>query len=275
MIPRTLFLLSVLQAPPDTGRTVSGLWYSVTGSGPSVLLLHGSNLDARSWGTLPAALAKDFRVIQADLRSHGRSRDAGGPFSWEADVVEVLDATKTGRATLIGHSLGAKIAIDVALGFPDRVSGLVLIGPAIGGMPAARPPAGIATMVAALQRGDLPAAGEALAAMPVMRLFQDSTRQSEVHTIVTQNVRLFRASPAWIRPLDPPAFGRLGSLTLPTFVLLGSADPTESNEAGRVLLEQVPGARGETVSGCGHLLPLDCPEPSIRAIRAFLTRLHR
>lgn len=80
MISQLLLVLLTTQAP-DSGRlTTSDIWYSVTGKRPPLLLIHGSSLDSRSWRTLPAELAKDHRVILMDLRSHGRSKDATGPF---------------------------------------------------------------------------------------------------------------------------------------------------------------------------------------------------
>ncbi len=267
--------LTTIQPPADTGRTASGLWYSGTGTGPPVVLLHGSNLDSRSWGSLPGALSANHRVIRTDLRSHGRSRDASGPFSWADDVVEVLDAVGADRATLIGHSLGAQIAIDVAVSRPSRVNGLIVIGPAISGMPLTKPPAGIEDMVAALRRGDLVTAGAALGRMPVMTLYRDTASQNEVRTIVAENVRLFRADRAWLTPLDPPAAGRVGELSMPVLVLLGEVDPTESNAAGRALLERVPGAASETIPGCGHLVPLDCPVETARAVAEFLRQAGR
>ncbi len=256
----------------DTGRTRSGLWYSVTGAGPTVMFLHGSNLDSRAWGPLPAALAADHRVILTDLRSHGRSLDATGPFSWVDDAVEVLDAVGATRAALIGHSLGAQIVIDLSLSHPERVTSLVVIGPAISGRPLTKPPAGFEGMVAALRRGDFAAAGEALAAMPVMTLYRDTAGQAEIRAIVKENVRLFRADRTWVKGLDPPAAGRLGELKIPVAILLGSADPTESNEAGQVLQAQVPRATSTVLPRCGHLVPVDCGPEASRAVRAFLAR---
>jgi pimeloyl-ACP methyl ester carboxylesterase len=231
-----------------------------------MVLLHGSNLDSRSWDFVIDSLASARRVVRMDLRSHGGSMDATGPFSWVEDVVEVLDAVGARQAVLVGHSLGAQIALDVALEYQDRVAGLVLIAPAIGGMPLRNPPAGIESLVAALRAGDFDGAGEALAAMPVMRLYGDTTRHAFVRTMVRGNVRLFRARPEWIRQVSPPAIQRLGSIRVPVLVLMGDRDPTESNEAGRELVARVPGAGGETLAGCGHLIPLDCSASMLESL---------
>ena len=62
MLTKALVLALALQSP-DTARTGSGLWYSVQGTGPDVLFIHGSNLDSRSWGALPGNLAVAQRVL--------------------------------------------------------------------------------------------------------------------------------------------------------------------------------------------------------------------
>lgn len=258
---------------PDTGRTQSGIAYSVNGHGPHVVFIHGANLDSRSWGTLPVEIAKTHRVILMDQRSHGHSSDASGPFSWEDDVIEVLDAVGARQAVLVGHSLGAQVAIDVALGHADRVRALVLIGPGISGKPLSKPPVGFDGLIAALRAGDMTKAGVVLGEMPVMTLYSDTSSKALVRRIVSENVRLFRASPQWVRPSTPTANDRLESLRLPVLVLMGAADPTESNEAGRVLLARVAGATVRTFPVCGHLVPLDCPDSTRREIQSFLGRL--
>jgi pimeloyl-ACP methyl ester carboxylesterase len=257
----------------DSGRTASGLWYEVRGAGPNVVLVHGANLDSRGWGTLPAALASTHRVTLMDLRSHGRSGDATGPFSWMDDVVSVLNAVRARDAVLIGHSLGAQVVLDLALAHPERVRGLILIGPAISGKRLVKPPEGFESLVTALRAGDFPQAGVALAAMPVMTLRRDTSASADVRRIVSENVRLFRASQPWIQPLDPPAVQRLESMPRRVLVLMGELDPTESNDAGKVLLDRLPNATGETFAGCGHLIPLDCPTESSRAVLSFLRGL--
>lgn len=272
MLTNILALAVALQTA-DSARTESGLWYSVQGRGPDVLLIHGSNLDSRSWGALPKALAVAQRVIVMELRSHGRSRDATGPFSWVDDVIEVLDAARSTSAVLIGHSLGAQTALDVAVNAPTRVRGLVLIGPGISGLPMKAMPAGIEPMIAALRAGEFDAAGDALARMPVMRLMRDTTGQGEVSTVVKQNVRIFRASQQWIRPVPINAIDRLESLDKPVLVVMGRDDPTEVNAAGTVLAARVPRATAVTIDRCGHLLPLDCAEETTRALVTFLARL--
>ena len=110
----------------------------VGGSGDVVLLVHGFGGDRNSWLFLQEPLAGSFRVYAVDLPGHGASgKDVGsGGLDLLADAVAgVLDAVGAGRAHLVGHSMGAAVALAVAARDPGRVGSLTLIAPAGFGRP--------------------------------------------------------------------------------------------------------------------------------------------
>jgi pimeloyl-ACP methyl ester carboxylesterase len=100
---------------------------------PTVVLIHGALHDHSVWGLQSRYLANhQFNVLAIDLPGHCKS---GGPAPTSveqaaASVVGLLDALDIGQATLIGHSLGSLIALEVAAQNPQRVSHLVLAGTA-------------------------------------------------------------------------------------------------------------------------------------------------
>jgi pimeloyl-ACP methyl ester carboxylesterase len=188
-------------------------------------------------------------------------------------VVEVLDAAGASAAVLVSHSLGAQVAVDVALAYPDRAAGVVLLGPWVSGFVASRMPEGMGALAAALRGGDSLAVREALVAMPVFSLTRDTARAAETRTILRENVRLLRANPALLRPPAAPALGRLDSLRLPVLVLEGERDRGESGAVAQVLAQRVPGLRRAVLAGCGHMIPLDCPTDALREMRVFLAAL--
>lgn len=98
------------------------------GSGPPVVLLHGLFGSARNFGTIQRALAPRFRVIAMDARNHGGSPHAQG-MRYEdlaGDVAETLDRLGIRRTAIIGHSMGGKTAMTLALTAPDRVGRLMV-----------------------------------------------------------------------------------------------------------------------------------------------------
>jgi len=98
-----------------------------------LLLIHGFGADMTTWMFNQAALAEDRPVYAFDLPGHGGSSKAvpdGSVAALAATTVAYMDAAAIDRAHLVGHSLGAAIAVYVALIMPSRVTALTLIAPA-------------------------------------------------------------------------------------------------------------------------------------------------
>lgn len=115
---------------PDTGRiAVDGgtLYYETRGSGPDVVLLHGSGMDLTMWDSQVEPFARSFRVIRYDARGHGRSTAPMVPYSMAEDLSLVLDHIGAERAHLVGFSMGASVALDFATTNAARVLTLALI----------------------------------------------------------------------------------------------------------------------------------------------------
>ncbi len=136
------------------GRTPGGIAWEATGQGPPVVLIHGSNLDRRLWDAESVALAPRFRVIRYDLRAHGASDDITGPWSFVADLAEVMDAARAPRAALVGLSAGGQVALEFALAHPDRVTRLVLAAPGVRGLRMTSMPLWMEVMMDRLRAGD-------------------------------------------------------------------------------------------------------------------------
>jgi pimeloyl-ACP methyl ester carboxylesterase len=254
----------------DCSRTASGLWYATRGRGPAIVLVHGSNLDSRSFDWIAAGLAAGHRVVAMDLRFHGKSRDSGGPVSWEGDLLEVMDAARVERATLLGHSLGAQIVVDFALAHPERVERLVLVGPNVSGYRPTATPAGMESLIQALRSGDVPGAAAALGAMPAMQLVAARDRRPFVTRMFQDNAGLFRVDPTRLVPARPPATEQLERLTVPVLVLVGDSDLTEASKVAELLVARAKDARAVTLERCGHLAPMDCPDQVLRESEQFL-----
>ena len=104
------------------------LHYGEQGDGAAtVLLLHGLFGSGDNLGALARSLAADHRVISADLRNHGRSPHSPTMSLAElaGDVLALLDALAIDRAHVVGHSLGGKVAMQLALTAPHRIERLV------------------------------------------------------------------------------------------------------------------------------------------------------
>jgi pimeloyl-ACP methyl ester carboxylesterase len=166
---------------------------------PPVVLLHGGASSAATWDRLAAALtATGRRTLAVDLRGHGgSSRTPTYPLAgFRDDILGLLDALALDRVALVGHSLGAHTATDVAQQQPERITHLVLEEPPV---PTREP-----TDAHGLSRPRflLPA----VALLAIRRGFDPRA--------VTSAVRQLRAP-------DPAWWHRLASITAPTLVISG------------------------------------------------------
>lgn len=102
-----------------------------------VMLLHGMASNLTRWSEFVdhTALKRDWNILRPDLRGHGESFMRGriGMEIWSRDLMELLDAERCEQAVLIGHSLGAHLALHAAARYPSRIRALVLIDPVLPG----------------------------------------------------------------------------------------------------------------------------------------------
>lgn len=105
------------------------LAFEAIGDGPPVVLLHGLFASAASWRGVARALADSHRVLSVDLRNHGRSPRAISMAYTEMadDVLSLIERESLGRAAVIGHSVGGKVAMALALSAPYAVGRLAVI----------------------------------------------------------------------------------------------------------------------------------------------------
>jgi esterase len=103
--------------------------YSEQGVGDPVFLLHGLFGSLSNLGNLARALAPNYRVISVDLRNHGDSphQPEMSLLSMAQDIVELMDHLSIASAYFVGHSLGGKVAMQLAMSEANRVKSLVIV----------------------------------------------------------------------------------------------------------------------------------------------------
>ena len=126
--------------PVRGGDLAAGAWEPAAVAGalgpriPTVLAIHGITASHLAWQCFADALP-GARALAPDLRGRGRSRDLPGPWGMRQhadDALRLLDTAGVDAATLVGHSMGAFVAVALAQEHPDRVNAIVLVD---GGLP--------------------------------------------------------------------------------------------------------------------------------------------
>lgn len=262
-----------------SGRTSTGLAFEVAGSGEPLVLIHAGVADSRMWDPQWPAFSSSHRTVRYDLRGYGESLPPTGPWSHHADLLELLGELGIDRAHLVGASVGAGIAVEVALAQPQAVASLVLAAPggALYGASTDDLRAVWHDEVEALDRGDLDDAVEVN-----LRAWVDG--RDRAPDVVDHAVRAFVGAmqrdafelPEWDAAaapeaeLEPPAHARLAEIDCPTLVVVGAVDQLATLEAANRLAAEVPGARIVSFPDAAHMLTLERPEAFERLVLDFV-----
>jgi esterase len=244
------------------------------GQGPPLILLHGLFGHARNLATLARRLSPDFRVISLDLRNHGASPHAPG-MSYRAmteDVIETLVAYDALPAAILGHSMGGKVAMMLALTYPQSVSRLM-----------------VADIAPVFYRHLNRALTQAMLELPLPpgltrgqadRALSRSISDDSVRGFLLQNL-LTGPSPAWRIGLEnidagmaeiegfPPLAGA-ACYPGPTFFIRGGRSNYVEDKAIPAISALFPAARIETIPEAGHWLHADQPDAFGAAVQQFL-----
>jgi 2-succinyl-6-hydroxy-2,4-cyclohexadiene-1-carboxylate synthase len=228
---------------------------------PTLVLLHGFTATGRSWDGVVAALGERYRPIAPDIRGHGSAPDPQ-PVTLEA-VLADLERVDPGPLSLIGYSMGGRIALHFALAHPQRIDRLVLIG--------ASPGIADPTEREARRRADEALADE----LERQTIEQFAARWARTPVLADQppevaaraNADRMRNTTAGLaralRGLGtgalPPAWDRLTELTMPVELVVGERD-VKFRAIAEAMARSLPDSRIHVTPNAGHAVHLERPE---------------
>lgn len=245
------------------------------GAGPPVLFLHGLFGQGRNFAAIARPLAARARVLLPDLRNHGGSPHADGMSYREMarDVAETLDAEGIASAAVIGHSMGGKVAMTLALTEPARVSRLI-----------------VSDIAPRRYAGTLARYAEAMRALPLApgltRAAADAALAPAVpdpgvRAFLLHSLRFDTSPPSWRVGLEQIIAGMADILDFPDlatpydgpalFVAGERSDYITPDDRPRIRA-LFPRARFASVKGAGHWVHADQPEAFRAIVEAFLPR---
>jgi pimeloyl-ACP methyl ester carboxylesterase len=279
-LPRTQLEARYLAAPADLRQI--GPWrlhVRDTGprQGPVVVLLHGFGASLQTWDAWAQGLSPSHRVIRLDLPGSGLSapdpdRDYSDARSLQM-LVSLLDELDVPRASIVGHSMGGRIAWTFAARHPDRTDRLVLVAP--DGFASFGFEYGKAMDVPtslSLMRHVLP--------KPLLRMnLQAAYAQPETLTdaLATRYHELLRAPGARQAMLDrlqqtvlQEPLPMLRQIRAPTLLVWGEADAMIPFSNARDYVQAIAGSRLLSWPGVGHLPQEEAAQASLQAVADFL-----
>jgi pimeloyl-ACP methyl ester carboxylesterase len=250
--------------------------YLEAGSGPAVVLLHGLGGDGSRWRPNVEPLAKDFHVFALDQIGFGQSDKPLANYNTgmlAEFLVEFLKAVNIPKASLVGNSMGAGVALYTAVHYPQVVERIVLADG--GGFRAANAASPAPMTPEALRRRQLQNSTTREETREFFKiLFHDKSLVTE--KMVDEQLVMRLRSAFTITKMQEA--GDRGSLTeqqvrgvkTPTLIVWGKYDEL-ANPTGADRLEQtIPGAKKVIIDNCGHMPQLEKADEFNRIVREFL-----
>lgn len=246
------------------------LFTQSTGTGRDLVLLHGWGMNGDVWEGVVPALAENFRVTTVDLPGHGRSA-LRSEFTFAAITEQVADVVPDG-AMVLGWSLGGLIATQLALTFPARIAGLILLCSAPRFVRAADWPGGVDADVLAGFARDLQTdfQGTIKRFLAIQAMGSDRARE-EMRVL---RDRLFRhgepnhAALAGgleiLRSVDLRA--SLSDVKCPTWLIAGEHDMLFPPAAARHTRELIANSHLIVIKGAGHAPFISHPDIFLSAL---------
>jgi len=245
--------------------------YVVEGNGPPVLLIHGVGARLDAWDGVVAALGARFTTIRFDLRGHGESSKPPGPYSAELfadDARRLLDHLRIGRCGVAGHSLGAIVALRLALDAPDRVERLALLSAVAGRTEEERQR--VLERLAMVEHG-IP--GEHFR-RSLPRWFSDEFRRANPELLEQYAARNMendpRAYAAAYRVLATTDLGEEAArVRVPTLIVTGEGDIGSNPRMARLLHAWIRASQLEILPGLRHSILIEAPTIVARLLARF------
>lgn len=253
------------------GRTV----FATTGgtefdpAKPAIVFLHGAGFDRTAWRLQTRWFAHHGRsVLAVDFPAHGRSEgpaldSIAAMADWTARLIE---AAGLKQAALVGHSMGALVALDCAARYPEKVRALGLCGVAV----------------------DMPVHPEMLESakantLKVQELMTFWGMGNALHKggMVSPGLWLRRESLAVLAGNEPgvihtdlaacnvykDAPQRAGSVKAPTVLVLGDGDLMTPAAKGKALATAIAGSKTVVIPNCGHFMMVERPDETLEALK--------
>lgn len=234
------------------------------GQGPKVVLLHGVGLRAEAWGAQIKALSERFEVIAPDMAGHGESAPLAGEISlgrYSDLVAEVIEES----ALVVGHSMGAMIALDLAARYPQKVRGVVALNAIFERSPeAARAVRERAAGLSETGVGD---------PTPTLWRWFDDLQSPEALAcrdwLLCADPKGYKAAYSVFAHCDGPSRNALAALDMPALFMTGGLEPNSTPAMSHAMAALAPKGRAMIVDGAAHMMPMTHSADVTQAILGF------
>ena len=239
----------------------------VAGDGPTLLLLHGVGLRAEAWAPIIDHFAASRRVVAPDMAGHGNSAALTEPATLAAFAKPLADLL-TGPTIIVGHSMGAMLALHLAQHDPAKVQAVAALNAIYQRSDTAR--AAVRQRAAGLDGRTTTDPGPTL-----NRWFgtaDNGARQACDHWLRGVDPAAYKAAYTVFAHEDGPPPDALRRLPCPALFMTGADEPNSTPAMSRAMAALAPQGEALIVPGAAHMMPMTHPGQVIAALQTLITR---
>lgn len=253
------------------------LAFDDTGSGRSVILLHGYPFNRTIWGHQVAALRDEFRLITPDLRGFGDSDSTVDACMnrMAQDVARLMDALDLSRATIGGLSMGGYVVLSFYKQFPERVEGLLLADTR------AQSDTEEGRQTRVKQRDQILAEGMAgIADSMLPKLLTPETVSKRAELVKQVHDMMIRTTPLGAAAALMGMAGRddqtelLSRISVPTLIVVGREDPITPVQDSQLMHDSIAGSELVIIEKASHVSNMEQADLFNERLRSFLRQLN-
>lgn len=262
--------------PHITIKTGVTIFYQQYGEGPDLVLIGGLAADHTTWVPILKMLSKKYRVLVFDNRDVGQTKNSNGSYTLQDmahDVAALMDALSIENATIIGHSLGGAITLEMCLSHAPRVATAVICASA-----AKLPLPSMLHVRSIIQLRELEINPGVVFETVLPWIFGESYLSNKkmvsgiIKSIVNnpypQTLESFKnqARVSELINIVP----ELHKITTKTLIIAGRDDLITPLKCAQLIHSEINGSKLVIIDNCGHMLQFEQPEILVNAILEFI-----
>ena len=258
----------------DTGYVlVDGgkLFYELAGTGKNIVLLHDGMVNREIWDEQFPLLAKKYRVIRYDRRGYGKSSDPEIKYSHITDLNQLFIQLKIDKAIIFGMSSGGRLAIDFTLTYPEKVTGLVLVGAVVSGFGYTSHMDTRGGHFNPQKYSDPLKVHEYFIMDDPYEIYSENTVAKEKVMKLLPNLARQNSVPT--QPAAKVAVRFLSEIKVPALILVGEYDHPDVHAHAGVIDAGIANSKREIIPLSGHLIPIEQPALFNETVLNFLNQL--